>query len=147
MQQTLLLLAHLNRNPQSVLLIDEPDAHLEILRQREIYRLLTDVASERGSLIIVASHSEVGLNEAADRHVTVFHTLPRLGWVQGPLSLHNYLALVESSRSFESLGAASGAEGVLLGRGAARRGGAGDQIGIGHWFGDQIHRSRGALRR
>ena len=71
LQQTLLLLAHLNRNPKSVLLIDEPDAHLEILRQREIYRLLTDAASRHGSQIIIASHSEVILNEAADRHVVV----------------------------------------------------------------------------
>ena len=70
-QQTLLLLAHLNRNPNSVLLIDEPDAHLEILRQRQIYRLLTEAASARGSQVIVASHSEVVLNEAADRHVVV----------------------------------------------------------------------------
>ena len=42
LQQTLLLLAHLSVNPGSVLLLDEPDAHLEILRQRQIYRVLTD---------------------------------------------------------------------------------------------------------
>ncbi len=71
MQQTLLLLAHLAENPGSVLLLDEPDAHLEILRQRQIYRVLTDVAAERGSQIIAASHSEVVLNEAADRDVVV----------------------------------------------------------------------------
>ena len=71
LQQTLLLLAHLHRNPKSVLLIDEPDAHLEILRQREIYRLLTDAASIHGSQIVIASHSEIVLNEAADRHVVV----------------------------------------------------------------------------
>ena len=39
LQQTLLLLAHLEANPESVLLLDEPDAHLEILRQRQIYNL------------------------------------------------------------------------------------------------------------
>jgi predicted ATPase len=71
LQQTLLLLAHLNLNPHSVLLIDEPDAHLEILRQRQIYRVLTDMASELDSQVIIASHSEVVLNEAADRHVVV----------------------------------------------------------------------------
>lgn len=32
LQQTLLLLAHLYANPRSVLLLDEPDAHLEVLR-------------------------------------------------------------------------------------------------------------------
>ncbi len=71
LQQTLLLLAHLYANPRTVLLLDEPDAHLEILRQRQIYRLLTETAERQGSQIIAASHSEVVLNEAADRDVVV----------------------------------------------------------------------------
>jgi ABC-type lipoprotein export system ATPase subunit len=71
LQQTLLLLAHLSANPGSVLLLDEPDAHLEILRQRQIYQVLTEAAREEGSQIIAASHSEVILNEAADRDVVV----------------------------------------------------------------------------
>jgi ABC-type lipoprotein export system ATPase subunit len=71
LQQTLLLLAHLYANPKTVLLLDEPDAHLEILRQRQIYSLLTDVAGAQGSQIIAASHSEVVLNEAADRDVVI----------------------------------------------------------------------------
>ena len=70
-QQTLLLLAHLSVNPRSVLLLDEPDAHLEILRQRQIYQLLSDSAESAGSQIIAASHSEVVLNEAADRDVLI----------------------------------------------------------------------------
>ena len=71
LQQTLLLLAHLYANPHTVLLLDEPDAHLEILRQRQTYRLLTEVADQQGSQIIAASHSEVVLNEATDRDVVV----------------------------------------------------------------------------
>lgn len=71
LQQTLLLMAYLMTNPGAVLLLDEPDAHLEILRQRQIYRLLTQVAQENGSQIVAASHSEVILNEAADRDVVV----------------------------------------------------------------------------
>jgi ABC-type lipoprotein export system ATPase subunit len=71
LQQTLLLLAHLYANPNSVLLLDEPDAHLEILRQRQIYQLLTGVAASKGSQIIAASHSEVVLNEAADRDIVI----------------------------------------------------------------------------
>jgi len=71
LQQTLLLLAHLYAHPNSVLLLDEPDAHLEILRQRQIYSLLTDVARAQNSQVIAASHSEVVLNEAADRDVVV----------------------------------------------------------------------------
>jgi len=71
LQQTLLLLTHLYANPNTVLLLDEPDAHLEVLRQRQIYQLLTDVAARQGSQIIAASHSEVILNEAANRDVVI----------------------------------------------------------------------------
>lgn len=71
LQQTLLLLAYLYANPGAVLLLDEPDAHLEILRQRQIYQLLVDVARSNGNQIIAASHSEVLLNEAAQRDVVV----------------------------------------------------------------------------
>jgi len=71
LQQTLLLLAYLYANPGSVLLLDEPDAHLEILRQRQTYQLLTQVAQQLGSQVIAASHSEVVLNEAAGRDLVI----------------------------------------------------------------------------
>lgn len=71
LQQTLLILAYMYANPGTVLLLDEPDAHLEILRQREIYQMITEVARESGSQIIAASHSEVLLNEAADRDTVI----------------------------------------------------------------------------
>lgn len=70
-QQTLLLLAHMAVHPVAILLLDEPDAHLEILRQRQIYTVLSDQAEKMGSQIIAASHSEVLLAEAADRDVVV----------------------------------------------------------------------------
>ena len=71
LQQTLLLLAYIVSHPGSVLLLDEPDAHLEILRQRQIYQMLTELAKKHGSQIIAASHSEVILNEAAGRDVVI----------------------------------------------------------------------------
>ena len=71
LQQILLLLVHMAVNPGSVLLLDEPDAHLEILRQRHVYQLLTESARAQSSQIIIASHSEVILDEAADRDVVV----------------------------------------------------------------------------
>jgi predicted ATPase len=71
LQQTMLVLSYMLSNPGAVLLIDEPDAHLEILRQRQIYQLLTEVARKLNSQIIAASHSEVVLNEAANRDVVV----------------------------------------------------------------------------
>jgi hypothetical protein len=70
-QQILLLLAHMTVNPGAVLLLDEPDAHLEILRQRQIYQLLAATAAKTGSQIVAASHSEVMLNEAADRDMVI----------------------------------------------------------------------------
>ena len=71
LQQTLLLLAYIATHPGSVLLLDEPDAHLEILRQRQIYQVLTELAREHDSQIVAASHSEVILNEAAGRDVVI----------------------------------------------------------------------------
>ena len=71
LQQTLLLLAHLYTHPGTVLLLDEPDAHLEILRQRQIYQILTQTAELQACQVIAASHSEVLLNEAADRDIVV----------------------------------------------------------------------------
>lgn len=71
LQQTLLLLAHLYANPATILLLDEPDAHLEVLRQRQIYQVLTDLAARQGSQIIAASHSEVVLNQAAGRDIVI----------------------------------------------------------------------------
>ena len=65
LQQTLLLLAYMYTNPGAVLLLDEPDAHLEIVRQSQNYRLINEVARESGSQIIAASHSEVLLRQAA----------------------------------------------------------------------------------
>lgn len=71
LQQTLLLLSYMYGNSGAILLLDEPDAHLEILRQRQIYQLLVNVARENSSQVIAASHSEILLNEAADRDVVI----------------------------------------------------------------------------
>ena len=71
LQQTLLILAYLYANQGAALVLDEPDAHLEILRQRQIYQLITETAERNGSQIIAASHSEVLLNEAASRDMVI----------------------------------------------------------------------------
>ena len=65
-QQTLLLLAYMYANPNTILLLDEPDAHLEVIRQREAFQLINEVAEDMNSQIIIASHSEVILDEAAE---------------------------------------------------------------------------------
>lgn len=76
-QQTLLLTAYMLLHPNSVVMLDEPDAHLEILRQRQIYQAITETAAQQGSQLLIATHSEVVLNEAGDRHsVTAFIGAP-----------------------------------------------------------------------
>ena len=71
LQQMLLILAYMHSHPRSVLLIDEPDAHLEILRQRQAYVLLRDVAVRNDSQVVLVTHSEVILGEALDRNLTL----------------------------------------------------------------------------
>jgi predicted ATP-dependent endonuclease of OLD family len=63
-RQLLLLLAYMYSHPNTILLLDEPDAHLEVVRQREVFKVLREVADETNSQIMIASHSEVVLNEA-----------------------------------------------------------------------------------
>ena len=70
-QQTLLLLSYMSANPGAVILIDEPDAHLETLRQRQIYQTICDIAGEQDNQVIIATHSEVVLNEAASKDKVV----------------------------------------------------------------------------
>ena len=51
--------------------MDEPNVHLEIFRQRQIYDQINEVAEQRKSQVIAASHSEVLLNQAAQRKAAV----------------------------------------------------------------------------
>ncbi|WP_416768265.1 ATP-dependent nuclease [Sulfurimonas sp. ST-25] len=70
-QQMLLMFAYLYSHKNSVLLVDEPDAHLEILRQKQVYVLLRDIASENNSQVVIVTHSEVILDEALDNNLTL----------------------------------------------------------------------------
>lgn len=70
-QQMLLIFAYLFSHKKSILLVDEPDAHLEILRQKQVYVLLRDIANLNDSQAIIVTHSEVILEEALDRNLTL----------------------------------------------------------------------------
>ena len=96
LQQTLLLLAYIATHPKSVLLLDEPDAHLEILRQRQIYQVLTDLAREHDSQIIAVSHSEVILKEAVAQSDLVIAFADKPHPING-----NGNQLLKSLRSFD----------------------------------------------
>lgn len=68
-QQFLLLFSYLFSHKNSVLLLDEPDAHLEILRQKTIYSILKRLTQSNGNQLIIATHSEVILEDAADTNL------------------------------------------------------------------------------
>ena len=65
--QILLLFSYIYSHENTVLLIDEPDAHLEILRQKEIFDILTREAKKENSQVIIATHSTTVLQEAAEK--------------------------------------------------------------------------------
>ncbi|MDR0718410.1 MAG: AAA family ATPase [Treponema sp.] len=71
LQQVLLILAYIYWHKNSIILIDEPDAHLEILRQRQVFAILKKTAEENGSQVIIATHSEAILDDAVDTNLTL----------------------------------------------------------------------------
>jgi predicted ATPase len=62
-QQVILILAFVLWKKKSIILIDEPDAHLEVLRQSQIIEVLNKLAKQYGNQLIIATHSEVIMNE------------------------------------------------------------------------------------
>jgi energy-coupling factor transporter ATP-binding protein EcfA2 len=71
MLQMLLVFVYLYSRKRSVLLVDEPDAHLEILRQKQVYVLLRDIAAKNESQVVIVTHSEQILDEALDHNLTL----------------------------------------------------------------------------
>ena len=76
-QQVLMLLAFLHARPGSVLLLDEPDAHLHVILQDAIYGELRRVAADQGSQLVIATHSEVIINAVEPRELYVMLATPR----------------------------------------------------------------------
>ena len=68
-QQVLMLLTFLHTRPASVLLLDEPDAHLYVILQDVIYSELRSVAARSNSQLIVATHSEVIINSVQPKEL------------------------------------------------------------------------------
>jgi len=77
-QQVLMLLTFLNTRAGSVLLLDEPDAHLHIILQDAIYGELRSVAQRQRSQLVVATHSEVIINAVEARELCVLVRQPRM---------------------------------------------------------------------
>lgn len=77
MQQVIMLLAFLHMRPASLLLLDEPDAHLHVFLQDSIYDELRSVAARRNSQLIIATHSEVIINSVAPEELCLVYDKPR----------------------------------------------------------------------
>jgi predicted ATPase len=76
--QVLLLLGFFYARPASILLLDEPDAHLHVILQKQIYDQLQDIASERQSQLIIATHSEVIIEDTSPDRILSFYNQPHL---------------------------------------------------------------------
>lgn len=70
--QVLLLLSFFYAKTAAVLLLDEPDAHLHFLLQREIFDHLRTLAVLRQSQLIVGTHAEVLLEDAEPQRIISF---------------------------------------------------------------------------
>ncbi len=75
-QQVIMLLALLNTRPGSILLLDEPDAHLHVFLQDAIFGELRRAAVSTGAQLIVATHSEVIINTVDARELCVLLDRP-----------------------------------------------------------------------
>jgi hypothetical protein len=72
-----MLLTFLHTRPASVLLLDEPDAHLHVILQDVIYSELHSVAVKQRSQLIIATHSEVIINSVDPRQLCMLLDRPR----------------------------------------------------------------------
>jgi predicted ATPase len=76
-QQVVLLLASLFTRTGSVVLVDEPDAHLHVFLQDTILHELNQAAAETSSQLVIATHSEVIINSAEPTQICVMMGTPR----------------------------------------------------------------------
>jgi len=67
--QSILLYAFILDNEDAVVLLDEPDAHLEMFKQKWIYNQINQMCKENSSQIFLATHSESIMNEAIDDNI------------------------------------------------------------------------------
>ncbi len=74
--QVLLLLAFFYAKPATVLLLDEPDAHLHFILQREVFNRLRAVAAQRRCQLIVATHAEALLDDTEPTGILSFFKKP-----------------------------------------------------------------------
>jgi predicted ATPase len=74
--QVLTLLGFFYARPSSVLLLDEPDAHLHVILQQKVYDKLRSVSHRRGCQLLISTHSEVILEDTDAEQILSFYGRP-----------------------------------------------------------------------
>lgn len=74
--QVVLLLSFFYSQDSGIVLFDEPDAHLHIILQRQVYDKLRAVANQTRSQLIIATHSEVVIDNTEPDHIISFYREP-----------------------------------------------------------------------
>ena len=96
--QVLATYAALLYDRASVILIDEPDAHLHLLLQETAYRKLREFAATADSQLVVATHSEVVIRKAHLEHLRLlwrgFRELGGERKIQDVLRLENEMLML-----------------------------------------------------
>ncbi len=74
--QVLMLLGFFYARPASVFLLDEPDAHLHVILQKQVYDKLRIIARSRGCQLLIATHSEVLIDTTFPERIVSFFEHP-----------------------------------------------------------------------
>jgi predicted ATPase len=74
--QVLMLFGFLYARPASVLLLDEPDAHLHVILQKQIFEKLKKISVGEQCQLIIATHSEVLVDGTAPEWILSFFKKP-----------------------------------------------------------------------
>ena len=76
--QVVLLLSFFYSKDSAIVLFDEPDAHLHIVLQRQVYDKIRAVANQTHSQLIIATHSEVVVDNTSPDNIMSFYREPHI---------------------------------------------------------------------
>ncbi|MCC5840513.1 MAG: AAA family ATPase [Opitutales bacterium] len=74
--QVLLILAFMLARPSSLILLDEPDAHLHVLLQKQLYDILRSLCHESKGQLVIATHSKVLIDNTSPSQIVSFYREP-----------------------------------------------------------------------
>jgi len=74
--QVLLILAFMFARPSSLILLDEPDAHLHVLLQKQLYDILRSLCHRRKGQLVIATHAEVLIDTTSPQQILSFYREP-----------------------------------------------------------------------